>query len=205
MKKKYIWTIMLAAFIVTGLCACGKKTSEGGQAGSPAAGGSGTAAQGSASQGSSQNASQDTSQNDNSGSAGSTSAGSADASAVSGGSQADAGDGQSADAGATYDELNQSGENGSDGTTSSPWDGTFAGSDGDMLSISTVDEHTLSFSFSASGIGGSADVEGNQAVYIGDDGNQVVFDLSGNSITVSVLNEEGQPEEAAFGGTYTLQ
>ena len=109
------------------------------------------------------------------------------------------------DAEASYEEANQSGEGAGGETLTSDWDGVFGNASGETLTISTVDEYTLSFAFSVSGISGTAGMEGNEAIYNGDDGNQVIFSLSGTTIEVSVLNADGESEPATFSGTFTMQ
>jgi len=108
---------------------------------------------------------------------------------------------------ATYDALNQSGDTGAqtgdviDGT----WDGSFASDAGETLITSQTDESTLTFSFGQSEISGSAAINGEEAVYNGDDGNIVVFKNSGDSMVVSVTDADGTAIEAVISGIFSRE
>lgn len=69
------------------------------------------------------------------------------------------------------------------------WSGTYI-ADEETVTITMLDEETISFSFAQSGISGTAAVDGYQAVYNGDDHHVVVFNLNDNMVDVSVSSEE---------------
>lgn len=69
------------------------------------------------------------------------------------------------------------------------WSGTYI-ADEETVTISRLDEETISFSFAQSGISGTAAVDGYQAVYNGDDHHVVVFNLGDDMVDVSVSSEE---------------
>ena len=68
----------------------------------------------------------------------------------------------------------------------------------------TIDEADyIQFEFETAGISGKAELDGNQAVYHGDDHHVVVFDRNGDEIEVSVLSEEDyDTSESPLMGTY---
>lgn len=106
----------------------------------------------------------------------------------------------------TYDAMNQSGdayqmaEAGEEG-----WDGSFASGEGETLTVSQIDDQTISFSFAVSGISGSASIDGDEAYYNGDDGTTVVFENAGGSMEVSVTDSEGQSISATISGSFMRQ
>ena len=67
-----------------------------------------------------------------------------------------------------------------------------------MLSI--VNDSQISFQFRASGISGTAQADGNTAVYQGDDGYSVTFDAAGDTLAVTVGGEGGS--ESPMNGIY---
>lgn len=69
------------------------------------------------------------------------------------------------------------------------WSGTYS-SETETVTVTYINEESLSFAFSQSGISGTAAIDGDQAVYKGDDYHVVVFGLSGDTINVSVSSEE---------------
>lgn len=77
------------------------------------------------------------------------------------------------------------------GITGDIWSGTYAGEE-ETLTISYLDEKSISFAFSQAGISGTAQVDGYQAVYKGDDHYVVVFNVNNdiNTVEVTVSNEE---------------
>ena len=117
----------------------------------------------------------------------------------------------SADQNGTYDIDNQSGDPApaaGSGVTSSAsgWDGVYVSGAGETLTMETADEWTLRFSFAVSGISGTADVEGSEAGYQGDDAMDVTCTLLGDTIQVSVTNAEtGEIEETTVTGEYRRQ
>lgn len=85
------------------------------------------------------------------------------------------------------------------------WSGTYS-SETETLTITYLDEESVSFSFKQSGISGTAALSGTQAVYKGDDYHDVVFGLSGDTITVAVSSEEDyDSSESPLIGTYTKE
>ena len=58
--------------------------------------------------------------------------------------------------------------------------------------ISLVNDNQISFQFQTSGIGAMAEATGNTAVYEGDDGYILSFDLAGDMLAVSVSGEGGK-------------
>ncbi len=85
-------------------------------------------------------------------------------------------------------------ETSTDGSGESPvaqdiWSGTYVG-DQDTVTIALVDEKTLSFSFANAGIASTAEIDGLQAVYKGDDHHDVVFEMIEGVLNITVLSEE---------------
>ncbi len=76
------------------------------------------------------------------------------------------------------------------------WTGTYAG-DEESVTISLKDDGTISFSFAQSGISGTAEVDGNQAVYNGDDNHVITFDMNGGILNVSVTSTEDYDTSAS--------
>ncbi len=82
------------------------------------------------------------------------------------------------------------------------WSGTYT-TDTETLTVNLIDAETISFSFAQSGISGTAQVSGTQAVYKGDDHHDVVFNLNGTVLNVAVSSEEdfdasGSPLNGSF-------
>lgn len=69
------------------------------------------------------------------------------------------------------------------------WSGTYV-SDDETLTVTQTDDSTLSIDFANSGITGTAQIDGMQAVYKGDDYHDVVLNLTGDVIDVTVSSEE---------------
>ena len=69
------------------------------------------------------------------------------------------------------------------------WSGTYV-SDDETLTVTQTDDSTLSIAFANSGITGTAQIDGMQAVYKGDDYHDVVLNLTGDVIDVTVSSEE---------------
>lgn len=90
-----------------------------------------------------------------------------------------------------YDGAYQTGsqDGGSGSETGDIWTGVY-GNDSETLTITYVDEETISFTFAQSGIYGKAEVNGYQAVYKGDDYHVVVFNIHDDIVDVSVSSEE---------------
>ena len=85
------------------------------------------------------------------------------------------------------------------------WRGTYIGDD-ETVTVSAVSGNSISFTFTQSGISGSAAVDGDQAVYKGDDHYVIVFDLEGDILEVSVTNEEDyDASESPLIGTYVRE
>lgn len=100
------------------------------------------------------------------------------------------------------DEQNATG----DGQTSQDiWSGTYEGEE-ETLSVTYLDEKSFSFSFAQAGISGTAQISGTQAVYKGDDHHDVVFGISGDTISVTVSSEEDyDASESPLNGTYVKE
>ena len=60
----------------------------------------------------------------------------------------------------------------------------------ETLTVTQTDDTTLSIAFGQSGISGTASIEGMKAVYKGDDHHDVVLNLTGDVIDVTVSSEE---------------
>lgn len=93
-----------------------------------------------------------------------------------------------------------------DGQTSQDiWSGTYKGEE-ETLSVTYLDEESFSFSFAQAGISGTAQISGTQAVYKGDDYHDVVFGVSGDTVTVTVSSEEDyDASESPLNGTYVKE
>lgn len=95
----------------------------------------------------------------------------------------------------TQDETKapDAGQTATDGSGSSLtediWSGTYA-SEQETVTIKLVDEKTISFSFENAGIASTAEVDGTQAVYKGDDYHDVVFEMIEGVLNITVLSEE---------------
>lgn len=95
-------------------------------------------------------------------------------------------------------------QSGADGAQTSKdiWSGTYKGED-ETLSVTYLDETSFSFAFAQAGISGTAQLSGTQAVYKGDDYHDVVFGISGDTISVTVSSEEDyDASESPLNGTY---
>lgn len=79
--------------------------------------------------------------------------------------------------------------------------GEFEKSDGEeSVVITLVNDSQISFQFQTSGIGAMAQASGTTAVYQGDDGYTVSFDVAGDMLAVTVSGEGG--EESLMNGIY---
>lgn len=82
------------------------------------------------------------------------------------------------------------------------WSGTYV-SDSESVSVTLVNDETISFSFAQSGISGTASVNGSQAVFNGDDYHVVVFSLNGTVLNIAVSSEEDfDASGSPLNGTY---
>lgn len=85
------------------------------------------------------------------------------------------------------------------------WSGTYA-SDQETVTIELVDEKTISFSFANAGIASTAEVDGTQAVYKGDDHHDVVFEMIEGVLNIAVLSEEDYDTSGSpLNGVYVHQ
>ena len=83
------------------------------------------------------------------------------------------------------------------------WSGFYVCSSGEKLTVTIDEADYIQFEFETAGISGKAELDGNQAVYHGDDHHVVVFDRNGDEIEVSVLSEEDyDTSESPLMGTY---
>ena len=90
---------------------------------------------------------------------------------------------------------------GSGAPVSEAMSGEFERSDGEEnVVLSIVNDSQISFQFRASGISGTAQADGNTAVYQGDDGYSVTFDAAGDTLAVTVGGEGGS--ESPMNGIY---
>lgn len=82
------------------------------------------------------------------------------------------------------------------------WSGSYEDSD-ESVSVQLQDDGNISFAFAQSGIYGTAEVNGTQAVFHGDDYHVVVFNISGDTLEISVASEEDFDASASpLNGTY---
>lgn len=82
------------------------------------------------------------------------------------------------------------------------WSGTYV-TDSERVTVTQLDEETISFAFAQAGISGTAKVDGSQAVFNGDDYHVVVFSLNGTVLNVAVSSEEDYDTSASpLNGTY---
>lgn len=83
------------------------------------------------------------------------------------------------------------------------WSGFYVCSSGEKLTVTIDEADYIQFEFETAGISGKAELDGNQAVYHGDDHHVVVFDRNGDEIEISVLSEEDyDTSESPLIGTY---
>lgn len=83
------------------------------------------------------------------------------------------------------------------------WSGSYEDAD-ESVSVQLLQDGNISFSFAQSGIGGTAEVNGTQAVFHGDDYHVVVFNINGDTLDISVSSEEDYDTSASpLNGTYT--
>ena len=113
----------------------------------------------------------------------------------------------------TYDVINQSGDLPDPAAAAEAtdiaggqWDGTFSCDSGESVSIETADEYSISFTFAQSGLYGTAEKEGDSALFHGEDNNNIVFELSGDMLYVSITNDNGDPTgDSPLAGSYSRQ
>ncbi len=99
-----------------------------------------------------------------------------------------------------FDAMNET----ESGELAADWNGTFTSAEGETLSITPADETHIAFAFLNAGVSGEAEVDGNQAVYYGDDYHMVVFSYVEGAVEVSVLSEEDYDTSGSpMNGTYT--
>ena len=85
------------------------------------------------------------------------------------------------------------------------WSGTFT-SDQETVTISLLDANSFSFSFANSGISSTAEIDGTQAIYRGDDYHVVVFEMNEGVLHITVSSEEDFDASASpLNGTYVRQ
>lgn len=83
------------------------------------------------------------------------------------------------------------------------WSGSYEDTD-ESVSVQLQDDGNISFAFAQSGIYGTAEVNGTQAVFHGDDYHVVVFNISGDTLEISVASEEDfDASSSPLNGTYT--
>ncbi len=70
------------------------------------------------------------------------------------------------------------------------WSGTYTNESGETLTVSINDSSSIAFAFANAGLSGTAQLDGNTAIYYGDDHHEAVFDYSGETIIVTVVSEE---------------
>ena len=86
------------------------------------------------------------------------------------------------------------------------WSGSYTSDEGETLTLTAIDAASISFAFANSGISGTAELDGSQAVYHGDDHHVVVFEYVEGAINVSVLSEEDyDTSESPLNGLYVSQ
>lgn len=86
------------------------------------------------------------------------------------------------------------------------WTGTYTSDEGETLTLTAIDAASISFAFTNSGISGTADLDGMQAVFHGDDYHLVVFEYIEGAVNVSVLSEEDyDTSESPLNGLYVSQ
>lgn len=108
-------------------------------------------------------------------------------------------------AGSTTESSESQNGAGSDQMSQDIWSGTYKGEE-ETLSVTYLDEKSFSFSFAQAGISGTAQLSGTQAVYKGDDHHDVVFGISGDTVTVTVSSEEDyDSSESPLNGTYVKE
>lgn len=85
--------------------------------------------------------------------------------------------------------------------TDEAFNGEFEKSDGsETVDIAVAGGGLISFQFSASGIGATAQASGSSAVYYGDDGYGINFVVSGDALSVSISGADAY--QSAMNGTY---
>lgn len=85
------------------------------------------------------------------------------------------------------------------------WSGQYI-SDDESVTVTLLNDETISFSFAQSGISGTAAIDGAQAVFKGDDYHVVVFSLSDTILNIAVSSEEDfDTSESPLNGTYVRQ
>lgn len=93
-------------------------------------------------------------------------------------------------------------DSGRDAAASDIWSGTYTTGE-ETVTVRLSDANTISFSFAQSGISGTAEVNGTQAVFKGDDYHVVVFNMADGVLEVSVSSEEDYDTASSpLNGTY---
>ena len=90
---------------------------------------------------------------------------------------------------AMSENLDQDGSDTAAESQEDSWSGTYM-AENETLTVTKTDDSTLSIAFAESGISGTAVIEGMRAVYKGDDHHDVVLNLTGDVIDVTVSSEE---------------
>lgn len=94
---------------------------------------------------------------------------------------------------------------GETGASEDIWSGTYA-SEQETVTITYTDTQSFAFSFANSGIASTAEVNGSQAVYRGDDHHVVIFEISGDILNITVSSEEDfDASGSPLNGTYVRQ
>ena len=79
--------------------------------------------------------------------------------------------------------------------------GEFEKNDGsESVQIALINDNQISFQFRESGIGATAQASGSAALYSGDDGYSISFDIAGDNLAVTVNGEGG--EDSPINGIY---
>lgn len=82
------------------------------------------------------------------------------------------------------------------------WTGSYLG-DEESVTLKLNDDGTISFSFAQSGISGTAEVNGQEAVYSGDDDHILTFTMGKGMLSVAVSHAEGYDTSSSpLNGTY---
>lgn len=87
------------------------------------------------------------------------------------------------------------------GPATETFTGAFERSDGgERVQITLLNDNAISFQFTNSGIGATAQAYGSTAVYYGDDGYSISFDVAGDMLAVSVDGEDAK--QSPMNGIY---
>lgn len=86
------------------------------------------------------------------------------------------------------------------------WSGTYISDAEETLTLGVAENNSISFSFTNSGISGTAELNGSQAIYKGDDHHVVVFEYAEGAVQVTVLSEEDYDTSSSpLNGLYVSQ